>query len=110
MVLGCATMDVGDFLRKLGLEQYAAAFRENDIGADLLPTLSDDDLKELGIASLGHRRRLLQVLAALRSGAEAAPPAVDAKPTAHPEAERRQDLSAAMRARLLLRRRRILRS
>jgi hypothetical protein len=42
-------MDVGDWLRELGLEQYEAAFRENAVDAEVLPTLTVDDLKDLGI-------------------------------------------------------------
>jgi hypothetical protein len=59
-------MDVAEWLRKLGLEQYAPGFLENHIGEELLADLSSDDLKELGVASLGHRRRLLAAIAALR--------------------------------------------
>ena len=60
-------MDVADWLRGLGLEQYEAAFRENSVTADLLPELTLDDLKDLGIAAVGHRRRLLGAIAALRA-------------------------------------------
>ena len=42
-------MDVADWLRALGLEQYEATFRENDVDAELLPKLTADDLKELGV-------------------------------------------------------------
>ncbi len=59
-------MDVVDWLRGLGLEQYVAAFRENAVTADLLPDLTPQDLKEIGITAVGHRRRLLQAIAALR--------------------------------------------
>ena len=59
-------MDVADWLRALGLEQYEATFRENDVDAELLPDLTADDLKELGVTSLGHRRQLLEAIAALR--------------------------------------------
>jgi class 3 adenylate cyclase len=59
-------MDVANWLRTLGLERYEATFRENDVDADLLPNLTADDLKEIGISSLGHRRRLLEAIAALR--------------------------------------------
>ena len=58
-------MDVADWLRALGLERYEATFRENDVDAELLPDLTADDLKELGVTSLGHRRRLLKAIAAL---------------------------------------------
>jgi class 3 adenylate cyclase/predicted ATPase len=60
-------MDVADWLRALGLERYEAAFRENDVDAELLPNLTADDLKDLGITSVGHRRQLLKAIAALRA-------------------------------------------
>jgi class 3 adenylate cyclase len=59
-------MNVADWLRALGLERYEATFRQNDVDAELLPNLTADDLKEIGITSLGHRRRLLEAIAALR--------------------------------------------
>jgi SAM domain (Sterile alpha motif) len=60
-------MDVGAWLRDLGLGQYEQAFPDNDIDAGLLPTLTADDLRELGVASLGHRKRLLAAIAELGS-------------------------------------------
>jgi hypothetical protein len=51
-----AVMDVGVLLRSLGLEGYEAAFRKNEIDETVLPRLTAEDLKELGIAALGHRR------------------------------------------------------
>src|SRR5277367_2920596 len=68
-----ATMDVGDFLRKLGLQQYEAAFRDNRIDTRVLPKLTAEDLKDLGVATVGDRRLLLGAIAAL---SEAAAPAV----------------------------------
>jgi class 3 adenylate cyclase/predicted ATPase len=59
-------MDVADWLRALGLERYETTFHENDVNTELLPTLTADDLKEIGITSFGHRRRLLEAIAALR--------------------------------------------
>jgi hypothetical protein len=59
-------MNVADWLRALGLERYEAAFRENDVDAEVLRNLNDADLKEIGMASLGHRRRLLEAIAELR--------------------------------------------
>ena len=56
-------MDVGAWLRELGLEQYEAAFRENAVEAEALPTLTTDDLKEMGVVPIGHRRRLLDAIA-----------------------------------------------
>ena len=50
---------IADWLQKLGLGQYAQRFAENDITFAVLPHLTDQDLKELGVASLGHRRQLL---------------------------------------------------
>ena len=60
-------MDVGTWLRNLGLGQYEAAFRDNSVDADILPRLTAEDLKELGIGSVGHRRMLLDAIAELRS-------------------------------------------
>ena len=62
---GCRTMDVGSWLRSLGLGQYEANFRDNKIDADVLPRLTDDDLKDIGVSALGDRLRLLDAIAAL---------------------------------------------
>ena len=62
-------MDVGSWLRGLGLERYEAAFRENEIDETVLPTLTADDLKDLGVGVVGHRRKLLNAIAALRADA-----------------------------------------
>jgi class 3 adenylate cyclase/predicted ATPase len=78
-------VDVGAWLSGLGLGQYEQAFRDNDIDPGLLPTLTADDLRELGVASLGHRKRLLAAIAAL---AEPTDPRPLVPPT--PRAERRQ--------------------
>ncbi|MFB9262148.1 adenylate/guanylate cyclase domain-containing protein [Bradyrhizobium erythrophlei] len=64
-------MAVEQWLRNLGLSQYAQAFAENDIDFDVLSGLTEADLKELGVASLGHRKRLLAAISELRS---ASPP------------------------------------
>ena len=58
-------MDVAAWLRGLGLEQYAQLFRDNDIDGEILCAMTAEDLKELGISSFGHRRRLLNAIAAL---------------------------------------------
>ncbi len=60
-------MDVVVWLRSLGLGKYEAAFPENDIDETVLPNLTAEELKELGVASLGHRRKLLDAIAALRT-------------------------------------------
>ena len=65
------SMDVGDWLRGLGLEQYEAAFRDNAIDDSILPSLTADDLKDLGVVIVGHRRKLLDAAAVLRANAEA---------------------------------------
>jgi SAM domain (Sterile alpha motif) len=59
-------MDIEGWLRSLGLERYEAAFRENEIGDTILPKLTAEDLKELGVGPVGHRRKLLDAIAALR--------------------------------------------
>ena len=59
-------MDVGDWLRRLGLEQYEAAFRENKIDDTVLPSLTVEDLKDLGVGFVGHRRKLLDAIESLR--------------------------------------------
>jgi hypothetical protein len=87
-------MNIGDWLRSLGLERYELAFAENDIDAEVLPSLTAEDLIGLGVASIGHRRRMLDAIAALRAGAPSgtAPgPALGPSPEPEPSgAERRQ--------------------
>src|SRR6202048_3561383 len=80
-------MDVGDWLRKLGLEEYEAAFRENKIDDTVLPGLTAEDLKDLGVGFVGHRRKLLDAIATLRAEASAPTPVCDA-PLATDEAAR----------------------
>jgi len=58
------------WLRDLGLIKYEAAFDSNAITMDLLPTLTADDLKDLGVNVIGHRRRLLNAILSLRAAAE----------------------------------------
>jgi class 3 adenylate cyclase len=59
-------MDVGAWLRELGLEQYEVAFRENGVDAEVLSTLTGEELKDIGVSLIRHRRRLLEAIAALR--------------------------------------------
>src|ERR1700734_4133163 len=101
-------MDVGDWLCSLGLEQYEALFRESDIDPEVLPELTDQHLKDLGVW-FGHR---LKMLRAIREMAGEPPvkaqPSAPAGPKPQDSAERRQltvmfcDLvgSTAMSARL----------
>ena len=84
-------VEVAGWLRDLGLEQYAPAFVENHIDGEVLPELTADDLIGLGVDSIGHRRKLLAAIAALR--AEAAQPVTETAREAtatFSEAERRQ--------------------
>src|SRR6202521_4541720 len=89
-----AAMDVGGWLRKLGLEQYEAAFRENRIDDTVLPSLTAEDLKDLGVGFVGDRRKLLDAIAAVRAEASAPTPLSDAPlatdKAAQDTAERRQ--------------------
>jgi len=81
-------MDVGGWLRGLGLGQYEALFRASEIDADILPELTELDLEKLGVP-LGHRKRLLRAISGLAaSETSAAPSASGPKP--HDAAERRQ--------------------
>src|SRR5215468_4046428 len=59
--------NVADWLHGLGLEQYAPSFAANDIDSEVLPELTADDLMGLGVTSIGHRRKLLAAIAALRT-------------------------------------------
>ena len=84
-------MDIAAWLRGLGLERYEADFRDNEIDWGLLPKLTADDLKDIGVTAVGHRRMLLDAIAAL--GASAATSTVTAAVSdvsAPIEAERRQ--------------------
>jgi class 3 adenylate cyclase len=64
-------VDIAAWLRRLGLEQYEQAFRENDVDAEVLPELTADDLTGLGVTSIGHRRKLLAAIAALHTKPQA---------------------------------------
>ena len=90
-------MDIVVWLRSLGLGNYEALFRENDIDDTVLLTLTAEDLKELGVTSFGHRRKLVDAIAALRNADGVKTPPVEAAattsdPSAQPQdrAERRQ--------------------
>jgi class 3 adenylate cyclase len=89
-------MDIVVWLRSLGLGKYEAAFRENEIDETVLPRLTHETLKEIGVTAVGHRLKLLDAIAAMRSDGDGkAPPvnpATSSTPSASPEdrAERRQ--------------------
>ena len=59
-------MDVTAWLRALGLERYDQAFRDNEIDEKVLSSLTAEDLKDLGVTLVGHRRRLLDAISVLR--------------------------------------------
>jgi SAM domain (Sterile alpha motif) len=82
-------MDVGGWLRSLGLEQYEALFRASEIDADILPELTDVDLEKLGVP-LGHRKRLLRAISGLGASAASAAPSASTGVTPQDAAERRQ--------------------
>jgi class 3 adenylate cyclase/tetratricopeptide (TPR) repeat protein len=86
-------VDVAAWLKNLGLGQYEAAFRDNAIDGDLLPSLTAEDLRDLGVAIVGHRRKLLDAIAALGAASRpAAPPAAvssQPQPGSGADAERR---------------------
>jgi class 3 adenylate cyclase/predicted ATPase len=83
------TVDVGAWLRNLGLGQYEAAFRENEIEAEVLPDLTDADLEKLGVP-MGHRKRLLKAIASADWGHAPDQPAAKIGPKPRDVAERRQ--------------------
>jgi hypothetical protein len=68
-------MDISTWLRDLGMQQYKAAFRDHAIDASVLPELTAEDLKDLGVHLVGHRRKLLAAIAAMRKNLA---PALDA--------------------------------
>jgi len=79
-------MDIAVWLRGLSLEQYEPAFRDNEIDWEVLPKLTSEDLREIGVLAIGHRRKLLAAIAVL--GSETPAPAM--APPARADAERRQ--------------------
>jgi class 3 adenylate cyclase/predicted ATPase len=90
-------MDVVVWLRSLGLGRYEAAFRDNEIDETVLPNLTAEDLKDLGVSVVGHRRKLLDAIIALRTDAGAKAPSTDVANTSsaptislEDRAERRQ--------------------
>src|SRR5262252_3569319 len=94
---GRAAMDITRWLGGLGLQEYEHAFREGDVDTAVLPELTSDDLIALGVTSIGHRRKLLAAIAALRPATQSAVETTAAGSTslAHPhtpvaDAERRQ--------------------
>jgi class 3 adenylate cyclase/predicted ATPase len=84
-------LDIDDWLRGIGLAQYIELFRANDVDGEVLPKLTADDLISMGVTSVGHRRKLLQAIAALDAEIAATrPTAASGDATTHADAERRQ--------------------
>jgi len=83
---------VADWLQALGLERYATSFAENDIEAATLGELTEDDLKELGVTSLGHRKKLMAAISSLNGAVDDAAPSVAGSPATRERqaGERRQ--------------------
>ena len=87
------SQSVTNWLEQLGLGEYASAFAGNDIDSRLLMQLTSDDLKELGVASLGHRKTMLNAIVLLstnNSGVTKPDPKSATFPSSTVEAERRQ--------------------
>src|ERR1700760_4330732 len=88
-------MDIVVWLQSLGLGKYEVVFRENEIDETVLPSLTDEHLKQLGVTALGHRVKLLDAITALRNDASGRTPSVAAAlarpsaamPTSAPVAE-----------------------
>ena len=83
-----AIIDIVVWLRSLGLGKYEAAFRDNEIDETVLPNLTAEDLKDLGVSIVGHRRKLLDAIGALRNDSSTPGPSSDLKtapavPSAH---------------------------
>jgi class 3 adenylate cyclase len=84
-------MDVAAWLQSLGFDRYEPLFRENEIDWEVLPKLTSEDLKEMGVVAIGHRRKLLAAIAALDAEMPAAPETAASHDAPAPaEAERRQ--------------------
>src|SRR5262245_6963481 len=83
-------LPIVNFLKRLGLEQYAHCFAENDIDFSILPSLTEKDLEQIGIQSLGHRRKLLRAIAELKDVERSASPVAAAHAVPLDAAERRQ--------------------
>src|SRR5215813_1814997 len=82
-------MDVGGWLRNLGLGRYEALFRASEIDADILPELTEADFEKLGVP-LGHRKRLLRAISGLVAAEGSAPASASTGATLQDAAERRQ--------------------
>ncbi len=85
---GAKVNDIKRWLEDLDLGRYVEAFQANAIDVELLPDLDEADLEKIGVAALGHRKKLLRAIAELGSEPAATPAAAEAPPSGR--AERRQ--------------------
>src|ERR1700680_2471900 len=84
-------MNIAAWLRSLGLERYEPLFRDNEIDWEVLPKLKSEDLKEIGVVAIGHRRKLLDAITALSAAVPTAAVTAAAPDAPAPaDAERRQ--------------------
>src|ERR1700751_542380 len=89
-------MDIGTWLLNLGLEQYESSFKENEIDFEVLPNLTSEDLKDLGVSFVGHRRKILSAIADLSAAdppRSATKPSSEAKWTPSDSASERRQLT-----------------
>ena len=91
-------LDIDGWLRGIGLPQYAELFRANDIDGELLGRLTNDDLKDIGVASFGHRKKLLEAIAEWGGGPVAAPSAPSVTPAPIPATTAPALISASVEA------------
>jgi hypothetical protein len=102
-------LDIDGWLGGIGLAQYAGIFRADDIDGGLLGQLANDDLKDIGVASFGHRKKILEAIAALAAATDAATPipaaAAVRKPPDGPTAAASRSFSATSSARRACRQR-----
>ena len=91
-------MDIDGWLRGIGLAQYAEMFRANDIDVELLGRLTNDDLKDIGVASFGHRKKLLEAIAELVGAPTETPPLPPVVPAPIPATVAPAHISASVEA------------
>ena len=91
-------MDIDGWLHEIGFAQYAEMFRANDIDIELLGQLTNDDLKDIGVVSLGHRKKLLEAIADLGSAPAAAPAPPPVMPAPIPATVAPPPISASVEA------------
>ena len=96
-------VDIGAWLRQQGLERYESAFRENNIDSEILPRLTAEDLKDIGVTLVGDRRRLLEAAAAL--GKETAVSETASKPCNRPSVGSMNTMSSVQQRRRISTRR-----